>query len=51
MESRVARIELEKHAWPHPLSDNWINLRDYDPAFVKQWSRDLELNEPEYWLS
>jgi hypothetical protein len=50
MESRVDRIELEKHAWPHPLADNWINLRDYDPAFVKQWAVQID-DGGEYWLS
>jgi len=48
---RLERIELEKHAWSRPLADNWINLRDYDPDFVRQWTGNGELTSPEYWLS
>jgi hypothetical protein len=51
MGNRVERIELEKHAWSRPLGDNWINLRDYDPDFVRQWTGKGELTSPEYWLS
>jgi hypothetical protein len=51
MGKRVDRIELERHAWTHPLADNWINIRDYDPDFVRQWTGQGELTSPEYWLS
>jgi hypothetical protein len=51
MDARVARVELEKHAWPQPLADNWINIRDYDPDFVRQWAAEGELTNLEYWLS
>jgi hypothetical protein len=30
--------DLKAHAWPRPLDDNWVNINDYDPAFVKAWA-------------
>jgi hypothetical protein len=32
------RETFEAHAWPRPLADNWIDVRDFDPAFVRQWT-------------
>jgi len=50
MGKRVDRIELERHAWSKPMADNWINIRDYDPAFVKQWAVQID-DGGEYWFS
>jgi hypothetical protein len=38
----IPRHELEKHAWPHPLSDTWVNVNDYDPAYVRDWAKRLD---------
>jgi hypothetical protein len=45
-----SRVDLRNHAWPRPLADSWINLNDYDPAFVKQWVDKID-DGGEYWLS
>src|SRR4029077_10296088 len=41
---------LKAHAWPRQLADNWVNLNDYDPAFVKQWAGQID-DGGEYWFS
>lgn len=33
--------DLRRHAWSRPMADNWININDYDPGFVKAWSFDV----------
>ena len=42
--------ELRRHAWSRPMADNWVNVNDYDPAFVKQWARQIDA-DGEYWFS
>jgi hypothetical protein len=42
--------ELRSHAWSTPMAESWVNVNDYDPAFVRQWAK-AELDEVEYWLS
>jgi hypothetical protein len=39
---------LKPHAWPRPLADNWINLHDYDPAYVRNWLRQGRNDDPDY---
>lgn len=41
---------LKPHGWPRPLADNWVNLNDYDPGFVKQWAFKVD-DGGEYWFS
>jgi hypothetical protein len=44
--------ELRSHGWSRPMADNWINVNDYDPAFVKQWAANPDLVDiSEYWFS
>jgi hypothetical protein len=41
--------ELRNHAWSKPMADNWVNVNDYDPAFVRTWAKQIA--ETEYWFS
>jgi len=36
------RIDLEQHGWPRPLADHWVNIRDYDPGYVRAFAERLE---------
>lgn len=27
--------DLRDHGWDRPLADNWINVHEFDPAFVR----------------
>ena len=29
--------DLRSHGWERPMADNWVNIHDFDPAFVRQW--------------
>lgn len=29
---------FDEHGWPRPLGENWINLRDFDPSYVRSWA-------------
>lgn len=40
---------LKPHGWPRPLADNWVNLNDYDPSFVRL-NAALD-DRGEYWFS
>ena len=42
---------LTAHAWPRPLGATWVNIRDFDPSFVRDWVKRLDLEQEEYWLS
>lgn len=42
--------ELRSHAWSRPMADNWVNVNDYDPSFVKLWG-GAGLDSQEYGFS
>jgi hypothetical protein len=34
------------------MADNWINVNDFDPTFVRQWVKsDLNDHPAEFWFS
>lgn len=42
-------IDFRKHAWSRPLSDNWVDVNDYDPSFVRQWARAQAEKEDDFY--
>jgi hypothetical protein len=34
---------FKQHAWPRPLSENWVNINDLDPGYVRQWANRIDL--------
>lgn len=41
--------DLKPHAWSRPMADNWVDLNDHDPTFVKQWVRALDWGSGQHW--
>jgi hypothetical protein len=35
----AALRRFDKHGWPRPLGENWINLRDFEPDYVLAWAK------------
>lgn len=36
--------ELRKHGWSRPMADNWVDINDHDPGYIRQWA----LNESDW---
>ena len=34
---------FKQHAWPRPMGDNWVNINDLDPGYVRQWANRIDL--------
>lgn len=38
------RAEFREHGWSKPMADNWVDLNDHDPEYVRMWECESDKN-------